>query len=218
MSKSAYPKKLQLWQPSPRNNTSAHDEPHGEPTEKHKTYFKPSKSYCVETLCAPCGVVIAWTKFMKSESPTEILKFINNVYPTPESHPAYFCIDKACVVLRTVANQEEYHELLETSQFVVDSYHYNNHKASDRLCQEYCNPAPRDGSAPNLVIIDYDNNGTPYYKHAFNTQACEQLNAWLAGFESILKRMTPSNFNWFLHTKHSKKWVKISDHIVEDDE
>jgi len=30
-------------------------------------------------------------------------------------------------------------------------------------------------------------------------QACEQLNAWLGGFESILKRMTPSNFNWFLH-------------------
>ena len=30
-------------------------------------------------------------------------------------------------------------------------------------------------------------------------QACEQLNAWLGGFESILKKMTPSNFNWFLH-------------------
>jgi len=34
------------------------------------------------------------------------------------------------------------------------------------------------------------------------------LNAWLGGFESILKRMTPGNFNWFLHamlfyhTKH----------------
>jgi hypothetical protein len=26
------------------------------------------------------------------------------------------------------------------------------------------------------------------------------LNAWLGGFESILKRMTPGNFNWFLHT------------------
>ena len=31
-------------------------------------------------------------------------------------------------------------------------------------------------------------------------QACEQLNAWLGGFEPILKRMTPGNFNWFLHT------------------
>ena len=33
----------------------------------------------------------------------------------------------------------------------------------------------------------------------FNTQACEQLNSWLGGFESILKRMTQTNFNWFLH-------------------
>ena len=29
---------------------------------------------------------------------------------------------------------------------------------------------------------------------------CEQLNAWLGGFELILKHMKPGNFNWFLHT------------------
>jgi hypothetical protein len=39
-----------------------------------------------------------------------------------------------------------------------------------------------------------------FYKRAFNTQACEQLNAWIGGFEFILKKMTPGNFNWFLHT------------------
>jgi len=26
------------------------------------------------------------------------------------------------------------------------------------------------------------------------------LNAWLGGYESILKKMTPGNFNWFLHS------------------
>jgi hypothetical protein len=31
-------------------------------------------------------------------------------------------------------------------------------------------------------------------------QACEQLNAWLGGFQPILNRMTPGNFNWFLHS------------------
>jgi len=45
-----------------------------------------------------------------------------------------------------------------------------------------------------------DKKGNPYWKRAFNTQACEQLNSWLGGFESILKRMTIGNFNWFLHT------------------
>jgi hypothetical protein len=45
------------------------------------------------------GVVIAWTKFDKAESPTNILKFLEEVFPTEESRPAYICIDKACQVL-----------------------------------------------------------------------------------------------------------------------
>ena len=82
----------------------------------------------------------------------------------------------------------------------MDTYHYINHRVTDYLCWKWCNPAPQDGSAPNLVVISTDNHGRPYLKRAFNMQACEQLNAWLGGFESILKRMVPSNFNWFLHT------------------
>ncbi|KAF8976642.1 hypothetical protein BDQ17DRAFT_1395085 [Cyathus striatus] len=91
--------------------------------------------------------------------------------------------------------------------FSVDSYHYTNHGVKDFLCRIFCNSAPLDGSAPNLVVTDVDNNGNPYLKRSFNTQACEQLNAWLGGFESTLKKMTPSNFDWFLHTMlfyHSK--------------
>ena len=44
-----------------------------------------------------------------------------------------------------------------------------------------------------------DRFGNRHLARAFNTIACEQLNAWLGGFESILKRMTPGNFDWFLH-------------------
>ena len=32
-----------------------------------------------------------------------------------------------------------------------------------------------------------------------NIQACEQLNARLGGFQTILKQMTANNFNWFIH-------------------
>ena len=42
-------------------------------------------------------------------------------------------------------------------------------------------------------------------------QACEQLNAWLGGYESILKRMTASNFNWFIHVMlfyHTRNVIK----------
>ena len=81
----------------------------------------------------------------------------------------------------------------------MDSYHYTNHASADYLCRKWCNPAPTDGSAPNLVIVKCDADGIPHYKCAFNTQACEQLNAWLGGFDTILRRMTVGNFNWFLH-------------------
>ena len=66
-----------------------------------KTISVQNSFYCVETVCAPCGVVIAWTKFDKSESPTQILKFLESIYQTEESRPDYICIDKACVVLHT---------------------------------------------------------------------------------------------------------------------
>ena len=43
----------------------------------------------------------------------------------------------------------------------------------------------------------------------FNIQACEQLNGWLGGFESILKQMTQTNFNWYLHVMlfYYTSWV-----------
>ncbi|KAF8955746.1 hypothetical protein BDZ97DRAFT_1673198 [Flammula alnicola] len=162
-------------------------------------YFGPSRFYCVETICAPCGVVIAWTKFDKSESPTKILNFLGSVYPTADSRPNYICIDKACKVLRTSIANKSWDTWQKTSRFIVDSYHYINHRTTDYLCRKWCNPAPLNGSAPNLVKVAKDKNGKLYLQRAFNTQACEQLNAWLGGFESILKRMTSGNFDWFLH-------------------
>jgi hypothetical protein len=62
-------------------------------------------------------------------------------------------------------------------------------------------------------VIAKDKRGKFYWKHAFNTQAYEQLNSWLGGFESILKGMTISNFNWFLHAMlfcHTK-------YVIDDD-
>jgi hypothetical protein len=186
------------WNPATIETVQPHDEE--APEIVHKHYFGPARFYCIETICAPCGVVIGWDKFAKSESPTKILRFLNNMYPTENSRPDYICIDKACLVLRTAATNNAWDMWKTTTWFIVDSYHYNNHSATDTLCNTWCNPAPTDGSAPNLVIMAKDKKGNPYWKRAFNTQACEQLNSWLGGFESILKCMTIGNFDWFLHT------------------
>ena len=51
------------------------------------------------------------------------------------------------------------------------------------------------------------------------------MNAWLGGFESILKLMKPGNFNWFLHamlfyhTKHiiAQQERKAKSQVVNDD-
>jgi hypothetical protein len=186
------------WQPNTAEDIQPHDEPAVERLSTN--YFTPSRFYCVETICAPCGAVIAWTKFANAESPTNILGSLEAVYPTMESHPDYICIDKACQILRTSIANGSWETWKQTSRFIVDAYHYTGHRTTDSMCRKWCNPAPLDGSAPNLVVAKTNSQGQTYYQRAFNTQACEQLNAWLGGFESILRKMSASNFNWFVHT------------------
>ncbi|KAF8867883.1 hypothetical protein CPB84DRAFT_1819655 [Gymnopilus junonius] len=161
----------------PRPPRRAHDSDDDDEPPPRTQFFGPSKFYCVETICAPCGVVIAWTKFDRSESPTKILQFITDVYPESATRPAYICIDKACKVLRTAITHDRWQNLLDSSRFIVDSYHYINHRVTDYLCRKWCNPAPLDGSAPNLVKTAIDKDGNQHLTRAFNTQACEQLNA-----------------------------------------
>ena len=100
-----------------------------------KTILVLNSFHCIETICAPCGVVVAWTKFDKSESPTKILNFLESVYLAEESRPDYICIDKACVVLCTAITNGSWEQMWKKkTQFIVDSYHYINHCADDYLC------------------------------------------------------------------------------------
>ena len=143
-------------------NEQPHDEDAPEP--KKKNYFSPGHFYCVETICAPCGVVIALTKFAKSESPTNILRFLTATHPTEATRPDYVCIHKACQVLRTSIQNGTWDEWSKTTCIIVDAYHYINHCVKDWLCQIFCNPAPLDGSTPNLVVEAETKDGEKYLK------------------------------------------------------
>jgi hypothetical protein len=114
-------------------------------------------------MCLPCGVVTAWTKFATAESPTNILNWLEAVYPTPDMRPNYICIDKACQVLRTAFRHGYLNSWKNTTRFIVDSYHYINHRVQDYLCRTWCNPAPLNGSAPNLVSVETDNSGNEHF-------------------------------------------------------
>ncbi|KAF8986413.1 hypothetical protein BDQ17DRAFT_1393674 [Cyathus striatus] len=217
------------WLPPVNHQVApAHDNPPAANIcrNKQENYFVAPRYYCVETICAPCGIVKAWTKFTKSEGPVQILDFLNKVYTTEESRPSYICIDKACVVLQAALLNGVWEVWSRTSRLIVDSYHYINHRTTNYICRKWCNPAPLNGSAPNLVVVEYDINGRPHYKRAFNTQACEQLNAWLGGYQSILNRVTVANFDWTIHALlfiHTQKVIqhqlnKASNNPEEEEE
>ncbi|KAH6874118.1 hypothetical protein BKA70DRAFT_1449700 [Coprinopsis sp. MPI-PUGE-AT-0042] len=148
------------WQNRQDGVPNPHDQPDaGVPLCKN--YFSPGKFYCVETLCAPCGVPIAWKLFDKSESPTNIIAFLDDVYPAPTPRPNFIAIDKACIVLKTLINHRP--DWVTSTRFIVDTYHHKNHSKDDSFCQEWCDPAPSDGSVPNLVIMKRDAEGRPIW-------------------------------------------------------
>ena len=79
--------------------------------------------------------MIAWAKFAKSESPSNILEFLESVYQTEESQRDYICIDKACLVLQTAISNGSWDAIWKkTTRFIVDAYHYINHCTTDYLC------------------------------------------------------------------------------------
>jgi hypothetical protein len=154
-----------------RQRPPSHDAD-GESTQpQRKHYFYPSRFYCVELMVNPCGVPIGWDLFAKSESPTKIIAFIEKMHP-PSEMRGYYAIDKACQVLRRIITLGKWESLFkDRSRLIVDTYHYINHRIDDVLCRTWCNPAPLDGSAPNLVksvrVNDQDE-----LVCAFNTQVC----------------------------------------------
>ncbi|KAJ7259170.1 hypothetical protein B0H12DRAFT_1014551, partial [Mycena haematopus] len=69
----------------------------------------------------------------------------------------------------------------------------------DLLCRLWCNPQPTNGSQPDLIRVEEDVNGTTHQTRAFNTETAEQLNSWLNGFESQLRQMSTTNYDFFIH-------------------
>ena len=81
------------------------------------------------------------------------MQFLETVYPTEESHADYICIDKACVVLSHSITSGSWERWSRTTCFVVDAFHYINHRVTDYLCRTWCNPAPLDGSDDMIIVV-----------------------------------------------------------------
>jgi hypothetical protein len=56
------------WMQQRSSNQQPHDQEAND-SQSNKDHFIPSRTYCVETLCAPCGVVVAWTNLQRQSHP-----------------------------------------------------------------------------------------------------------------------------------------------------
>lgn len=175
--------------------------PNGEDGEAVIHHFRAGSIYCVQTVQWACGVPIGWGKCYKSESPSQVLRILNQIFSPNqiEDRPSFIFYDNACKLLAHIVTQDPHSTWLDTTRFLVDSWHYINHKATDELCRTWCNPAPPDGSQPDLVITKTDREGNTHTIRAYNTETAEQLNSWLSGFEAAMRQMTDWNFDFFMH-------------------
>lgn len=173
----------------------------GTPGEEVVHTFRAKTTYCLETIQWACGMPVGWGKCFKSESSPQVLEILNRVWPPAREdlRPSFIAYDDACDLLRHIVTQDFQSPWVQSTKFIVDAWHYIGHKATDVLCRLWCNPAPCDGSQPDLILIEEDNHGESHQVRAFNLETAEQFNAWLDGFEAQMRQMTDVNYDFFVH-------------------
>ncbi|KAJ7677398.1 hypothetical protein B0H14DRAFT_3101937 [Mycena olivaceomarginata] len=150
--------------------------------------FRAKSIYCLQTVQWACGPP-------HRMGPPQVLAILDRIWlDHPQSKPSFVAYDDAY----------PHSAWLRTTKFVVDAWHYLGHRATDILCRLWCNPAPTNGSQPDLILVEEDANGTKHQTRAFNTETAEQLNSWLNGFESELRQMSDVNYDFFIHQVDSK--------------
>jgi hypothetical protein len=171
-------------------------------TPGHKVIhtFRAGTTYCIQTVQWACRTPIGWGKCYKSESSPQVLAILDTIWADhPESKPSFIAYDDACDLLRHIVTQDPNSGWIQSTKFIVDAWHYIGHRATDILCWLWCNPAPTNGSQPDLILTEVDEEGNSHTTRAFNTETAEQLNSWLDGFEAQLSQRTDVNFDFFVH-------------------
>ncbi|KAK6992122.1 hypothetical protein R3P38DRAFT_2571001, partial [Favolaschia claudopus] len=162
--------------------------------------FRAKTTYCLQTVQWACGYPVGWGKCYRSESLPQVLRILDDIWAdNADSKPSFVAYDNACSLLRHIVTQNPDSHWLTSTKFIVDAWHYITHRATDLLCRFWCNPAPLNGSQPDLIIVEQDANGNHHPTRAYNTETAEQLNSWLSGFEPQLRQMSDVNYDFFIH-------------------
>ncbi|KAJ6505036.1 hypothetical protein C8R45DRAFT_1060321 [Mycena sanguinolenta] len=153
-------------------------------------------TYCLQTVQLACGYPVGWGKCYRSESSRQVVAILNCIWENhPNSRPSFVAYDDAYNLLRHII-QNRNDPWISSTKFIVDA----RWSPRDRYVVPCgCNPAPKNGSQPDLVLVEQDANGVQHQTRAFNTETAEQLNSWLNGFESQLRHMSDVNDDFFVH-------------------
>ncbi|KAJ6450131.1 hypothetical protein C8R47DRAFT_1204725 [Mycena vitilis] len=180
--------------------------------------FKAKYTYCLQTVQLACGFPVGWGKCYRSESSSQVLGILNLIWADyPNFRPSFVAYDDACDLLRHIVAQNATDSWITTTKFIVNAWHYIGHRASDILCRLWCNPAPVNGSQPDLIIPEEDGNGVVHQTRAFNTETAEQLNSWLNGFEAQLRQMSDVNYDFFVHVLMMIYAEKVTERVIKKD-
>ena len=126
------------------------------------------------------------------------------LFPTKASLPGVLWHDNNCKIIAMLKNDTDLflRTYFANSALPVDVFHFKcKHKESDITCGQHCNPY-----LWSELRID---PGTPQECWRFNSSAAEQANAWMTGYQAIVREMRVERYNFFLD-----EMVKRRNHVV----
>ncbi|KAG2016509.1 hypothetical protein CC2G_009673 [Coprinopsis cinerea AmutBmut pab1-1] len=136
-----------------------------------------------QILVCPCGIILARETFLFAESMPACADFIERTFKQ-HPFPDHIIFDNNCNLAKHVKDRDAF----KNTGLAVDVFHFKcKHSKTDTFCQEHCNP--------HLFPELRGEGGKEWY---FNTSIAEQTNAWLGGFQSICREMTPERYDFFL--------------------
>lgn len=173
----------------------------GRPGNEVEHTFRPRTVYCIETIQWACGYPIAWAKLYDAEAPANVVRFLFGTWVHhPALRPSFIAYDKSCVILAHLQTTHPNSSWIDSTRFIVTPWHYIGHRADDELCRTFCNPAPANGSQPDLVLERIDDTGRTHQTRAFNMETAEQFNSWLDRYKSLLEQMSATSHDFVMHT------------------
>jgi len=158
-------------------------------TEKDKT----RKDVLNATTCGvlavtwSCGIILNICELHGSESLSQVYAALIALWLAIDYVPPYFFYDDACHLSKFSMNRDRRHPgkaskfqtWFAQTTFFVDRLHFKNHK--DPWCKQHMDPA--------LHYSELD---------GVNSQACEQLFAWMSKFKAVVRHMNEIRFKVFL--------------------